>query len=316
MSFLILNVFASMFSGAAGRALGNIISKFKSLKNIGFETFSKLYHSGVLPIMDYCAGMSGYENLVMCQRIQQHALRFYLGFHPKTPLLALEGDTGWIHPNVRRHTEMLMFWNRVLNMDESRLTRKMFEYDYKMCKKNWCNDMKKLFNILGKMSIVEGKTLCNVRELQICNHNIWKDKWKHNVPNKPKPRTYISFIEQYYTDDYVKLCIPILAQIRFGILPLHIETGRVRGTALEERTCQICNSQSIEDEFHFILFCNQYNEMRINLFNSIKCKVETFEYLDNREEFVHIMKYDWKCLSKYTVKAWAKRNSKLNIITG
>ncbi len=30
----------------------------------------------------------------------------------------------------------------------------------------------------------------------------------------------------------------MLAQIGFVILPYHIETGRFRGTALEERTCQ------------------------------------------------------------------------------
>ncbi len=71
-----------------------------------------------------------------------------------------------------------------------------------------------------------------------------------------------------------------------------------RGTALEERTCRICNSQSVEDEFHFILICNEYDELRINLFNSIKYKLETFEYLDNREKFVHIMKYEWKLLLK------------------
>ncbi len=68
-------------------------------------------------------------------------------------------------------------------------------------------------------------------------------------------------------------------------------------------TCQICNAQSIEDEFHFILICNEYNELKINLFNDIKYIVDTFEYLDNRERFVHIMKYEWKLLSKYLVKA-------------
>ncbi len=52
------------------------------------------------------------------------------------------------------------------------------------------------------------------------------------------------------------------------------------------------------------------------MFNSIKYKIETFEYLDNREKFVHIMKDEWKVLSKYLVKAWAKQNSKLNNITG
>ncbi len=45
---------------------------------------------------------------------------------------------------------MLRFWNKVLKLDESRLTRKMFEYNYKKYKNNWCNDMKQLFNNLWK----------------------------------------------------------------------------------------------------------------------------------------------------------------------
>ncbi len=176
----------------ASRALCSIISKFKSLKNVGFETFSKLYQSGVVPIVDYCSGILGYGNLQICRKIQQRALRYYCGVHPKTPLLALEGDTEWIHPNVRRHTEMLRFWNRVLNMDESRFTRKMFEYDYKRCKKNWCNNRKQLFNIIGKMSIFEEKASSSIRKLQICNHNNYMEwQMKKNVPNKPKLRTYI-----------------------------------------------------------------------------------------------------------------------------
>ncbi len=81
---------------------------------------------------------------------------------------------------------MLRLRNRVLKIPER---------DYKKCKKTWCNDMMKLFNILDKMSIFEEKTSCNIRELQICSDNIWKEKWKNNLPNKSKLRTYISFKE-------------------------------------------------------------------------------------------------------------------------
>ncbi len=42
------------------------------------------------------------------------------------------------------------------------------------------------------------------------------------------------------------------------------------GSVLELGTCQICYSLSIEDECHFILICNEYNELRINPFNSMK----------------------------------------------
>ncbi len=48
---------ATTLAESAGRALGGVISKFKSFKNVGFQKFSKLYHSGVIPVMDYCAGV-------------------------------------------------------------------------------------------------------------------------------------------------------------------------------------------------------------------------------------------------------------------
>ncbi len=52
MIFFNFRYTASMLAGAGGRTLGSIISKFKSLKNVGFETYTKLYHSGVVPVMD------------------------------------------------------------------------------------------------------------------------------------------------------------------------------------------------------------------------------------------------------------------------
>ncbi len=33
---------------------------------------------------------------------------------------------------------------------------------------------------------------------------------------------------------------------------------------LDERTGQICKSESIEDELYFILICNEYNERDVN----------------------------------------------------
>ncbi len=55
--------------------------------------------------------------------------------------------------------------------------------------------------------------------------------------------------------------VSLIAEIRFGILPLHIENGCFRILNLEERTCKICNSQEIEDEFHFVISCNAHIEI-------------------------------------------------------
>ncbi len=41
--------------------------------------------------MDYGSGVWGYDNSEAGDKIQFRAIRYYLGIHPKTPLLALEG---------------------------------------------------------------------------------------------------------------------------------------------------------------------------------------------------------------------------------
>ncbi len=81
-------------------------------------------------------------------------------------------------------------------------------------------------------------------------------------------RTYILFKNEYNTEEYVIFCRPrqdrsLLAQIRSGTLPLHVEAGRFRDTKVENRTCMICNSTEIEDEYHFVSICKEYDIFRV-----------------------------------------------------
>ncbi len=105
----------------------------------------------------------------------------------------------------------------------------------------------------------------------------------------------------------------LLAHIRSGTLPLHIETGRFRVTKVENRTCLICNSKEIEDEYHFVSICKEYI-FRQSLYNKINEKSDIFRNLDTKEKFIFIMKTEWKLLSKYLVNALNKRNSKLILL--
>ncbi len=150
-----------------------------------------------------------------------------------TPLLSLEGDNGCLHHSVRRHVEMIRFWNRVLKMDENRITYRIFDFDYTLCKGNSCYDMKQLFSNVNNNKIYDERMICNIYELQQYIDDKWKEKWKRNLQSKPKLRTYITFKDNYCTEIYFKECLTrkersILAQIRFGIIPLHIENGRFR----------------------------------------------------------------------------------------
>ncbi len=66
-------------------------------------------------------------------------------------------------------------------------------------------------------------------------HKVFTDKWLNDIQLKPKLRTYILFKNEYSTQEYVNICKPrqdrsLLAQIRSGTLPVHVEMGRFRDT--------------------------------------------------------------------------------------
>ena len=44
---------------SGGRALGAIWCKFKLMKDVGFKTYSKLYETGVIPVLNYGSSIWG-----------------------------------------------------------------------------------------------------------------------------------------------------------------------------------------------------------------------------------------------------------------
>ncbi len=120
-------------------------------------------------------------------------------------------------------------------------------------------------------------------------HKVFTDKWLNDIQLKRKLRTYILFKNEYSTEQYVNFCIPrqdrsLLAQIRTGTLPLHVETGRFRDIKVENRTFMICNSKEIEDEYHFVSICKEFDIFRQSLCNKINEKSDIFRNLDNKEK--------------------------------
>ncbi len=51
--YLTFSKTTNVLATAGGRALGGMINKYKSLNDLGYETYTKLYSSLVAPIIDY-----------------------------------------------------------------------------------------------------------------------------------------------------------------------------------------------------------------------------------------------------------------------
>ncbi len=48
-----------------------------------------------------------------------------MGVHPKTSILALIGDMGWPTSQIKRHRNMIWYWNILIYMNDNRLTKQL-----------------------------------------------------------------------------------------------------------------------------------------------------------------------------------------------
>ena len=221
---------------------------------MGCKTYSRLYHACVCPVLDYSSEIWGAKDYQKIDSIQNRAIRVYLGVHNYAANVAINGDMGWTTSQVRPQI-VLRFWNRLVNMDENRLTKAIFDWDRNICCKNWSSDVKTLMNSIDFQDNFNEILPVSLNSAWSLLHEKFTINWKEKLQNTPKLRTYKIFKEIYCTEFYVTSCLnrrqkSTMAKLRCGILPLETETGRWRSAPVEERLCKLCNDD-IENEIHF-----------------------------------------------------------------
>ena len=306
---------------AGARALGAIRNKIYSLKDVGFKTFSKLFYSGVVPILDYCSSVWGFKKIKCIDDIQNRAVRYFLGVHRFCPLPMLEGDMGWDTSLTRRHISMVKLWNRIIAMSGNRLPSLILKYnnDHSNRFKNWFSEFKDLIGLTTFQCNVVEFTSISVDALR----KSLKDKQTHDWHNaryqKTKLRYYNLFKHDGETEPYIlsnltKFERSTYAQFRAGILPLAIETGRFQNIELNDRLCVFClgehpDSRNIEDEFHFLCECHKYDELRKCLFTKISNKFPEFVNMDNIDKFLLLNTHAQIDTAKFVNKAYITRRN-------
>ncbi len=93
-----------------------------------------MYQANVIPIVNYNSSVWGYAKYDLCLKVQYRAIRYFLGLHPKAPLLGLEWDMGWENCRVRLFWAIIRLWNKLIKMNPDRMTKRIFIWDYNLCK--------------------------------------------------------------------------------------------------------------------------------------------------------------------------------------
>ncbi len=118
--------------------------------------------------------------------------------------------------------------------------------------------------------------------------------------------------------DQVNFCMTIvkyekslLSQLRYGILPLRIETGRFCNEKREERIFVNCDTNNVETVEHFLFECSMYDAQRLEFFNSFHNFIDNWNSITYEECLKQLFEVKPLALGKYIKEIFLYRRSKL-----
>ena len=226
---------------ASSKALGSVTSKYFALDATSYDVYENMYESLICPVMDYACGIWGAKSYSFVNTTRHRAMRTYLDVGKVTPLSAIYGDMPWITSYTRHRSAAVRYRHRLTRMPESRLTRRVFNWDYELAcrgRPSWNKDIQQIL------------TTCDIPELfEQCNwHTCSSDRLVAQVTLKltqlesrqrsmdgaPMSRlcvyneldTPTSTPASYVIARLSRKQRSLLAKLRSGTLPLALETGR------------------------------------------------------------------------------------------
>ena len=256
-----------------------------------------------------------YRSYAQLDYIQNRAIRYFFGVHRFTPILAIVGKLGWLPSQYRRWLSILRFWNRLILMDGSRLTKQVFNFDYESGQNNWCREVGDIFDKLNLPEYFENKMFIDMSLASDRIYNFYANPWPEKCTNVPKLRTYIKFKTCFKTEKYLTLNLnrnerSIMTQFRCGVLPLRVETGRFVGKQVSDRICKMCNQGSVKDEIHFLVNCQYYTNLREHELGSVLNNEEISNKSEDDKLSILLNDYVRRTV-KFLLKTFLRRRSKL-----
>ena len=158
MEHLDYNSMAKHVAKAANRALGLVISRYKTFGGLPYNSYTKLYDSVVYSTISYWAAVWGNRHFSCISTVQKRVERFFMGVGLYSPNTAMMGDIGWTNIESMQWDSVINQWFRLRSMDENRL-KKVFKWAYSQGSnryKNWCMRVKQQFRKCDLENLILG----------------------------------------------------------------------------------------------------------------------------------------------------------------
>ena len=324
--FLDFSYTAETLADAAGRALSQIFCK--TIKNGGlpYVTYTTLIDCCVNSIAHYSSEVWGFKSYDSSLKLHLRAARFFLGLPKNAPIPAVLTDIDWLQPIYNTQIKMIRQLHRISKMENTRLTKVVLLWDLKFSDRfpqlsTWSREVKEIFSNYGLGYFSENLNLFPIKEVIGTLKSQMKfrqnTELRERCAEKPQLRNYIQFKDfdikpPLLTKPLSFIQRKLLSKLCTSCLELRICTGRYQRIPEVDRICIVteeCMAMAkVENEFHFVLYCSGYRDIRQQWLNSLTLPDNFDTLTDTGKMAVLINLSNVKSTAQFTVEAFKQRS--------
>ena len=288
----------------------------------------KIFNQQVRPIMEYACEIwfqeKPIENL---ERIQLKYLKDVLRVRQSSSDLAIFGETGQFPLFLRQQDLLIKYWLRILRMSNDNVIKATYNELISLSKQGHDNFAQKVRSLISRYGYADDH-LHKMSEEELTSfeftfreerYSHYIKSWSNDLSKFPKLDTYRKIKSDYRTEPHIlyvgiKRHQQALTRLRVSSHNLHIERGRHCRpiTPRNERLCNFCSLDQVDDEKHFLMACKFHSAERQSLLEVIIPILKLDRESDTTELFLSIMgskeKTVLQALAKFVYGGFQKRD--------
>ena len=266
----------STLAGQGGKAIFKINKYLNNFVSVSPRHYLDLFDKLVRPILQYGSEVWGFANAPVIERLHLRFCKRILGVKTSTQNDFVYGELGRTQLRTQRLFNIIKYWFKVTCSSDTKYVRIVYnmmldDLQRRPTTQNWASSVRFLLQSLGFnnvwhfQGVGDKNVFLSAVKQRLTDH--FTQNWSERIQASSRADTYCLFHEFSYKN-YLDLVNVekfrfALSRIRMSSHRLQIEAGRwhrPHRIPVNERKCLDCNN--VEDEFHFILECVKYTEIR------------------------------------------------------
>ena len=293
-------------------ALHKLNKLFQNITLPDSEKF-KLFDCLVGSVLSYSSEVWGFHKAPDIERVHTRFCRSLLGVKKSTNLSAIYCELGRKPLALFRKLRIIRYWMNLIHTDNSLLrdTYNMLRDDAmnnnSYAGSNWAYNVKTMLDNLGLSFLWDNQDIIDKSQYSVIKTQLFDNATQElltSINISDKLDTYSSFKYDTEYEPYLKFINNkkykfALSRLRLSSHGLAVETGRYNRNPRiprANRLCLRCNMRMVEDEYHFLLVCPLYADIRRKYLAPYYCRwpsVNKFKSLmksTNRKTLINLSK--------------------------